>query len=89
VNTQPAPVGKILQLLLRCGMVCQEELNVVLEMMQAVQEPCSMPSQKQIAPSTQRSGSGGSSTEGGSSGRPGTDSSYGDPDATKSPGLPV
>ena len=37
--TKTAPVGRILQLLLRCGMVCQEELNVVLEMMQAVPEP--------------------------------------------------
>ncbi len=27
---------KILQLLLRCGMVCREELNVVLEMMPAI-----------------------------------------------------
>jgi hypothetical protein len=36
VNTQPKNILKILQLLLRCGMVCQEELNVVLEMMPAV-----------------------------------------------------
>lgn len=38
MNTKTATVGRILQLLLRCGMVCQEELNVVLEMMQAVPE---------------------------------------------------
>jgi hypothetical protein len=36
VNTYPQNALKILQLLLRCGMVCQEELNVVLEMIQAV-----------------------------------------------------
>ena len=33
--TKTAAVRRILQLLLRCGMVCQEELSVVLEMMQA------------------------------------------------------
>jgi hypothetical protein len=32
---QPQNALKILQLLLRCGMVCREELNVVLEMMEA------------------------------------------------------
>jgi len=36
VNTHPDTALKILQLLLRCGMVCQEELNVVLEMMPAI-----------------------------------------------------
>jgi len=35
VNTHPNSAVEILQLLLRCGMVCQEELNVVLEMMPA------------------------------------------------------
>jgi len=35
VNTHPQNALKILQLLLRCGMVCQEELNVVLEMIPA------------------------------------------------------
>jgi hypothetical protein len=35
-KTHPDTALKILQLLLRCGMVCQEELNVVLEMMPAV-----------------------------------------------------
>jgi len=33
LNTHPNSAVEILQLLLRCGMVCQEELNVVLEMM--------------------------------------------------------
>lgn len=33
MNTHPNTALKILQLLLRCGMVCREELNVVLEMM--------------------------------------------------------
>jgi hypothetical protein len=36
VNTNPKNALKILQLLLRCGMICREELNVVLEMMPAV-----------------------------------------------------
>jgi hypothetical protein len=36
VNTHPKNAFKILQLLLRCGMVCREELNVVLEMMPAI-----------------------------------------------------
>ena len=36
VNTPPPNALKVLQLLLRCGMVCREELNVVLEMMPAV-----------------------------------------------------
>jgi hypothetical protein len=35
VNTYPQNALQILQLLLRCGMVCREELNVVLEMMAA------------------------------------------------------
>ena len=46
MNTHPNSAVEILQLLLRCGMVCQEELKVVLEMMQnpgmqeaAAQEP--------------------------------------------------
>ena len=38
MNTHSRNTLKILQLLLRCGMICQEELNVVLEMMQAVPE---------------------------------------------------
>jgi hypothetical protein len=33
VNTHPKNALKILQLLLRCGMICREDLNVVLEMM--------------------------------------------------------
>ena len=33
MNTHPNSAVEILQLLLRCGMVCQEELKVVLEMM--------------------------------------------------------
>lgn len=33
MNTYPNSAVEVLQLLLRCGMVCQEELNVVLEMM--------------------------------------------------------
>lgn len=33
MNTHPQNALRILQLLLRCGMVCQEELNVVLDMM--------------------------------------------------------
>ena len=33
MNTHPNSSLKILQLLLRCGMVCQEELKVVIEMM--------------------------------------------------------
>jgi hypothetical protein len=36
VDTHSKNTLKILQLLLRCGMVCREELNVVLEMMPAV-----------------------------------------------------
>ena len=36
MNTHPKNSFKILQLLLRCGMVCREELNVVLEMMPAI-----------------------------------------------------
>ena len=32
MNTHPKNALKVLQLLLRCGMVCREELNVVLEM---------------------------------------------------------
>ena len=36
VNTRPKNALKILQLLLRCGMVCREELSVVLDMMLAV-----------------------------------------------------
>jgi hypothetical protein len=36
VNTHPDTALNILQLLLRCGMVCREELNVVLEMMPAI-----------------------------------------------------
>ena len=36
MNTQPDTALNILQLLLRCGMVCREELNVVLEMMPAI-----------------------------------------------------
>ena len=38
MNTHSRNTLKILQLLLRCGMICQEEMNVVLEMMQAVPE---------------------------------------------------
>lgn len=33
MNTHPKNALKVLQLLLRCGMVGREELNVVLEMM--------------------------------------------------------
>ena len=36
MNTHPENALKVLQLLLRCGMVCREELNVVLEMMPAL-----------------------------------------------------
>lgn len=35
MNTHPNSTLKVLQLLLHCGMVCREELNVVLEMMPA------------------------------------------------------
>jgi hypothetical protein len=35
VGPYPDHALKILQLLLRCGMVCREELSVVLEMMPA------------------------------------------------------
>lgn len=38
MNTHPQNALRILQLLLRCGMVCQEELNVVLEMMPPVSD---------------------------------------------------
>ena len=38
MNTHPKNALKVLQLLLRCGMVCREELNVVLEMIPAVPE---------------------------------------------------
>lgn len=38
MNTHPKNSLKILQLLLRCGMVCREELNVVLEMMPAISD---------------------------------------------------
>jgi hypothetical protein len=33
MNKQPDTALKMLQLLLRCGMVCREELNIVLETM--------------------------------------------------------
>ena len=36
MHTHPQNALQILQLLLRCGMICREELNVVLEMMAAV-----------------------------------------------------
>lgn len=36
MNTHPKNALKILKLLLHCGMICQEELNVVLEMMPGV-----------------------------------------------------
>jgi hypothetical protein len=36
VNMRQQNTLEILQLLLRCGMVCREELNVVFEMMDAV-----------------------------------------------------
>ena len=36
MNTHPKNALKVLQLLLRCGMVCREELNVVLEMIPAL-----------------------------------------------------
>ena len=35
MNRQPDTVLKTLQLLLRCGMVCREELKIVLETMTA------------------------------------------------------
>jgi hypothetical protein len=38
VNTHPKNAFKILQLLLRCGMVGREELNMVLEMMPAISD---------------------------------------------------
>ena len=33
MNTYTSNTMKILQLLLRCGMICREELSVVLELM--------------------------------------------------------
>jgi hypothetical protein len=48
VNTQSNTAFKILQLLLRCGMVCQEELNVVLEMMPVIPPNQTEPMQKPI-----------------------------------------
>ena len=38
MTTQPNTSLKILQLLLHCGMVCQEELKLVLEMIPTVPE---------------------------------------------------
>lgn len=38
MNTHPKNALKVLQLLLRCGMVCREELNVVLEMIPTIPE---------------------------------------------------
>jgi hypothetical protein len=35
MSNPPDTALKILQLLLRCGMVCQEELNIVLDAMAA------------------------------------------------------
>jgi hypothetical protein len=35
MSNRPDTALKILQLLLRCGMVCQEELNIVLDAMAA------------------------------------------------------
>ena len=54
MTTQPNASLKILQLLLHCGMVCQEELKLVLEMIPteaesrtvAVQESAEEPSQE-------------------------------------------
>ena len=46
MNTQSQNTLKILQLLLRCGMVCGEELKVVLEMMPAVPESRSVAAEK-------------------------------------------
>ena len=54
MTTQPDTSLKILQLLLHCGMVCQEELKLVLEMIPtdtesqtvAVQEPSLEPAQE-------------------------------------------
>jgi hypothetical protein len=33
MDNRPEPALRILQLLLRCGMICREELDMVLEMM--------------------------------------------------------
>jgi len=37
MSKRPDTALRILQLLLRCGMICQEELDIVLEMMAAAQ----------------------------------------------------
>ena len=60
MNKQSDTALKMLQLLLRCGMVCREELNIVLETMASVparrteQRPQSVPLQRNTPP-----GSGG------------------------------
>ncbi len=33
MGNRPEPALRILQLLLRCGMICREELDIILEMM--------------------------------------------------------
>lgn len=58
MNTHPQNALRILQLLLRCGMVCREELNVVLDMMPpdsdnpatAAPVPSEAPGQRREAP---------------------------------------
>jgi hypothetical protein len=39
VKAESTNTVKILQLLLRCGMICREELNVVLELMNPGPDP--------------------------------------------------
>ena len=51
VKMQSTNTVKILQLLLRCGMICREELNVVLELMDPGPEPrVSAPKERGEAP---------------------------------------
>ena len=47
MNTHPKNVLKVLRLLLHCGMICREELNVVLEMMPASPDGPAEPQSRQ------------------------------------------
>ena len=48
MNTQPDTALKTLQLLLRCGMVCREELNIVLETMTDVPPRRRLPARRSV-----------------------------------------
>ena len=48
MNTQPDTALKTLQLLLRCGMVCREELNIVLETMADVPPRRTVPRRRSV-----------------------------------------